>query len=121
MVRRVISTNIVLRLLISDLRKYANQYKAPVWDAVAELLSKSSRKRPVVNLSKISRYSSDGDTIVVPGKVLGSGTLSKRVTIAAFSFSETALNKIKAGGGRGITIRDLLKENPEGRGVKIII
>jgi len=120
-VKRIISTNIILRLLISDLRKYANQYKAPVWDAVADILSKSSRKRPAVNLSKISRYSEEGGIVVVPGKVLGSGTLSKRVTVAAFSFSETALNKIKASGSRGITIRDLLKENPEGRGVKIII
>jgi len=120
-VKRVISTNIVLRLLISDLRKYANQYKAPVWDAVADILSKSSRRRPAVNLSKISRYSGEGDVIVVPGKVLGSGTLNKRITVAAFSFSKTALDKIKASGSRSMTIRDLLKENPEGRGVKIII
>lgn len=87
---------------------------------MAELLSRSSRRRVAVNLSKISRYAGDGEIVVVPGKVLGSGTLTKKVTIAALSFSLTALEKIKSSGGRALTIRDLLKENPSGRGVRII-
>ncbi|MCC6030354.1 MAG: 50S ribosomal protein L18e [Desulfurococcales archaeon] len=117
--RRTGPTNIVLRKIIRELRVYANRYKAPIWDAVADYLMRSSRKRVVVNLSKISRYARDGDVIVVPGKVLGGGDLKKKVVIAAFSFSKTALEKIRISGSKPMTIKDLLKENPEGRGVRI--
>ncbi|MEM0283881.1 MAG: 50S ribosomal protein L18e [Sulfolobales archaeon] len=114
-------TNIMLRRIISDLRRYANKYKAPVWDAVAEYLERSSRKRVAVNISRISRYAKENEIVVVPGKVLASGSLKKKITIAAYSYSAKALEKIRSSGGRAITIRDLLKENPEGRGVRIII
>ncbi|MEZ0290195.1 MAG: 50S ribosomal protein L18e [Sulfolobales archaeon] len=119
--KRTGPTNIVLRKLISDLRREANKNRAPIWDAVADLLERSSRRRVVVNISKISRYAKENEIIVVPGKVLGSGSLRKRVIVAAFSYSKNALEKIRASGGRAMTIRDLLNENPKGSGVRIII
>ncbi len=95
--------------------------KAPFWNRVYELLSRPARKRVVVNLSKINRYAEDGDVIVVPGKVLGAGELEKKVTIAAFSFSYSALEKINNAGGKAVHILELVKENPKGKGLKIII
>ena len=121
MVRRTGPTNIMLRKLIRELRKYANMYKAPIWDYVAELLERPSRRRIVVNVSKINRYAKDGETVVVPGKVLGAGELKKRVIVAAIGFSESAMNKILSAGGKVMFIGDLLKENPRGSGVRIII
>ncbi|MCD6209076.1 MAG: 50S ribosomal protein L18e [Thermoproteales archaeon] len=112
-------TNIHLRRLISYLKKKANENDAPIWDAVAEHLSKPTRKRVEVNISRINRYTKDGDVVVVPGKVLGSGELTHRVTIAAWAFSATAREKISKH-GRALSIRELIEENPKGSGVKII-
>ncbi len=119
--RRTGPTNIRLRKLISMLKKKANEFNAPIWDYVAELLSLPSRRRIAVNLSKIQRYANDGDVVVVPGKVLGAGTLSKKVSIAAFTFSMKALEKINLAGGKALTIEELLNQNPKGSYVKVII
>ncbi|MEM1610215.1 MAG: 50S ribosomal protein L18e [Sulfolobales archaeon] len=115
------STNYVLRITIDELRKASSRNRAPIWRYVAEILSKSSRSRVAVNLSKISRYASEGEVIVVPGKVLGAGILNKRVTIAAAHFSKTAIEKIERAGSRHMHILDLIKENPKGSGVRVII
>lgn len=119
-VRRTGPTNIVLRKLIRKLKKAANEHNAPIWDYVAELLGRPARKRVVVNVSRINRYAEVGETVIVPGKVLGAGTLEKPVNVAAFSFSFSAAEKIKQAGGRVMSIEDLLKENPKGSGVRVI-
>jgi len=120
-VRRTGPTNIILRKTIRLLRKYSRQYKAPIWRYVAELLSRPTRRRVAVNVSKINRYTKEGEVVVVPGKVLGAGEIKHPVTVAAIAFSESAALKIKSAGGRVIHILDLVKENPRGSGVRIII
>ncbi|UXD21535.1 50S ribosomal protein L18 [Ignicoccus pacificus DSM 13166] len=110
-------TNIVLRKTLDELRKT----KSPFWKRVYELLSRPARERVVVNVSKINRYANDGDVVVVPGKVLGAGDIEKKVTVAAFSFSYTAVEKITQAGGKVMHISELVKENPKGKGLKIII
>lgn len=117
--RRVMSTNVHLRRLIRMLRKYSRQYDAPVWRDVAEYLSRPRRIRVEVNLSRINRYANDGDIVVVPGKVLGSGVLTQKVTVAAWRFSKGAYEKIKSV-GEALTIEELLKRNPTGSNIKII-
>jgi large subunit ribosomal protein L18e len=92
---------------------------APVWGSVAENLGKVNRKRAEVNLSDIERVAEDGETIVVPGKVLGSGYLTKEVTVAAFKASNSAKNDINEE-GEFMFIRDLVEENPEGEEVRIV-
>lgn len=112
--------NIVLKRTIALLKKKAKENNAPIWNAVAELLSKPRRKRIFVNISRINRFSKDGDVIVVPGKVLGSGLINHKITVGAFKFSEAAKRKIEAAGGRCIFIEDLVEEQPKGSGVKIL-
>ncbi|MEM2208513.1 MAG: 50S ribosomal protein L18e [Sulfolobales archaeon] len=119
--KRTGPTNVVIRKLVRELRRTSNQYSVRIWDYVADLLEKPSRRRVVVNLSKVSRFSSQGEYIVVPGKVLGAGTLKKPVTVAAVSFSKRALEKIRSAGGSAIPITELLKVNPQGSNVKVII
>ncbi len=119
--KRTGPTNIVLRKLIDELEKASKRYNSGAWARVAELLSKPTRRRPEVNLSKINRYAREGEMVVVPGKVLGAGTLEKKVTIAAYSFSKSALEKIKASGSRAITLEQAVRENPRGSNVRIII
>ena len=42
-------------------------------------------------------------------------------TVAAFSFSDGARSKIEASGGRTLSIRELMDENPNGKGVRILV
>ncbi|WP_054841980.1 50S ribosomal protein L18e [Vulcanisaeta distributa] len=116
-------TNVELRMLIRFLRRAANEYKAAIWDYVADLLEKPTRRRVEVNVGKINRLVNDGDVVIVPGKVLGYGVLSKKVTIAAWSFSRGgALDAIKRAGAEAITIPELVRRNNRGgSNVKIII
>ena len=62
---------------------------------------------------------SDKEIALVPGKVLSDGELTKKMTIAAFQFSKEAMNKINKK-GKAITIKELIKENPKGKNVRII-
>jgi len=119
--RRTGPTNYVWRMTIRQLRKAARANKARVWKYVAELLERPRRRRVIVNLSKIARYAKPGEVIVVPGKVLAAGTIDKPVTVAAMAFSRSALEKIRSAGGRAMHILDLVKENPRGSGVRILI
>ncbi|RME79965.1 MAG: 50S ribosomal protein L18e [Methanobacteriota archaeon] len=84
--------------------------KSKFWKSISKLLSKPRRKRVAVNIDKINKYAKDGNFIVVPGKVLGDGTLEKSVVIAAFSFSKGAKEKIEKAGGKGMSIEEGHKE-----------
>ncbi len=119
--KRTGPTNRLLRRMIREAYKTGRDNRAPAWVVVAEILGRPTRRRVAVNLSKINRHAKEGEMVVVPGKVLGAGMLEKRVTIAAFSFSAAAVDKIRRAGGRAITIRDALRENPKAKNVRIIV
>ena len=108
--------NQMLQGLIDDLMKN----KKPFWRRVASELSRPRRKKVEVNLSKIEQYAADDSTVLVPGKVLGAGMLSKKLTVAAFAFSGNAKKLIGDAGGKVVTIENLHKSNPEGRGVILL-
>lgn len=113
-------TNVHLRLTIAYLRKASRKYGNRIWRRVAELLSVPRRRRIAVNVSKINRYTKDGDIVVVPGKVLGCGSLDHRVIIGAWSFSKSAKEKIIKTGGEALSLIDLVERYPKGSNVKII-
>lgn len=108
--------NQILLSLIETLKRT----NKPFWKKVAYELSKPRRQRVEVNLSKLDVYSSEEGTVIVPGKVLASGAVSKKVNVAAFAFSERAKQLISDAGGKAMTIESLHKSNPEGRGVMIL-
>ncbi|RLE66807.1 MAG: 50S ribosomal protein L18e [Thermoprotei archaeon] len=118
--RRTGPTDIHLRLLASYLRKQARLHGAPIWRYVADLLLRPRRQRIAVNLSRINRYTQKGDVVVIPGKVLGAGTLNHPVTVAAWKFSEKAKEKILNAGGEAISIVKLVEGNPKGSNVKVM-
>ena len=109
------------RALINALRKISTKHNVGIWKRVAELIARPARQRATVNIGKISRYTSAGDIIVVPGKVLGSGNLSHKVTVAALNASTSARTVIVGAGGSLISINELLTQVPKGKGVTIII
>jgi large subunit ribosomal protein L18e len=107
-------------VLIAALKEEARQNEVAIWKDVAKRLEKPGKNYAQVNLSKINRYAKDGETVLIAGKVLGSGLLSKAVTVAAYNFSVTALEKIEEVGGKCLTIEQILEENPKGSGIKIL-
>lgn len=105
--------------LIQTLRKTSIEHEVALWKRVAEDLERPTRQRRIVNIFKIDAHSSDGDVVIVPGKVLGEGDLTKKVTVAAFAFSDEAKAKIMKS-GKAITISELMKTNPKAAKVKIL-
>lgn len=120
MSKRTGTTNPVLQNLIQELKNRGREQSVNLWRRVAVDLEKPTRQRRVVNLSSLSRHTKEDEVIVVPGKVLGAGDLSHKLTIAAFQFSNGAKEKIEKVGAKIVPLLELSKENPSGKGVKII-
>lgn len=108
-----------LRSLIADLKSVARDGGGDVWSDVAERLEKPRRTHAEVNLGRIERYAQEDETVVVPGKVLGSGVLQKDVTVAAVDFSSTAERKIDQV-GETLRVEQALEDNPDGSNVRVI-
>lgn len=89
------------------------------WLETACMLSMPRRKRISVNLDEIDRESKEGDTIVVAGKVLGEGDVSKRIRIAALAFSDEARKKLKSRKCEIATLLEEINKNPKAQGVRL--
>ncbi|MFQ6053541.1 MAG: 50S ribosomal protein L18e [Candidatus Bathyarchaeia archaeon] len=109
-----------LKAAIRTLREASRKGGAAIWAALADELDKAKRRRTAVNLSRINRHSEAGDIVAVPGKVLAAGSLTHPVTVAAFSFSDTARRKIALAEGRALTLTQLLAEGVEPSRIKIV-
>jgi large subunit ribosomal protein L18e len=118
--RAIKKTNPRLLNLISLLKEVSRQNEALVWRDIASRLEAPTRNYAEVNLSKINRYAGNGETIVVPGKVLGSGMLETSVRIAALNFSQSAETKIREANGQCMTIEELIRDNPRGSKIRIL-
>jgi large subunit ribosomal protein L18e len=119
-VKKLKITNPELIALIRDLKKNAQESQTELWRDLAKRLSTSKRSRVAVNVSRLNRYTKDGETVLVPGKVLGSGKASHPLNVAAFTFSDVAKSKIQKAKGNCLSIRDLMKKNPTGKNVKVM-
>ncbi len=112
-------TNPRLNDLIAELKSTSRETDADVWRDIADRLEKPRSSHAEVNLGRIERYAREDETVVVPGKVLGSGALQKNVTVAAVDFSSSAETKIDQV-GETVPLERLLEENPEGSDVRVI-
>jgi large subunit ribosomal protein L18e len=108
----------LVRTLIA-LRRAAREHHAPVWGAVAEQLARPRHQVNPINVGHLARLAPPKGTVVVPGKVLAQGEIHEPLTVAAYHFSTAARSKILAAGGSALTIHDLLKEKPNGVGVRV--
>jgi len=118
--REIRATNPMIREVIIALRKAYRQYHVRLWRDLMERINTPRRKRIVVNVSRINRYTNANDIVVVPGKVLGAGIIDHPVIVAALGFSKSAKEKIEKAGGRSLTIKELIAEHPSGSDIKII-
>jgi len=94
--------------------------KKKKWEEVAGILSGPRVNKLGINLDRINKEAKEGDIIVVPGKVLAEGDVSKKIKVVAFGFSEKAKEKILKAKGEVLTIIEEIKKNPEAKGIKVI-
>ncbi len=120
MPKRTGPANPDLQKLIGELRGRGFKENSNFMLAVANELAKPSRSRANVNLSRIEKSCSANEEAVVPGKLLADGIMTKPVTVACFSSSESAKKKIEKAGGKVVSIEQLIEKNPKGAGVRIV-
>lgn len=113
MAKQLKTTNKVLFDTIRDLKKLSTKTGVNVFKAVAEKLSSPASQRSQVNVSKLEKFAKDSEVIIVPGKVLGTGTITKKLTVVAFAASEQAIEKITKAGGKFISINTYIAGKPE--------
>jgi large subunit ribosomal protein L18e len=106
--------------LIENLNRLGYEKDADVWKAVAKNLNRPTRNRYELSVSSLEKNTKSKETVVVPGAVLGSGEISKPLTIAALKFSKEAREKIKKAGGTCMDIEELMEKNPKGHKVRIM-
>ena len=105
--------------MIKDLKQASKKNEAPIWSMLAALALKPSSSRRVVNLTRINKTTKENDILFVPGKVLGTGNISHKITLSSSSMSVTAANKIIQTGGKSMTYSGMIKKYPTGKGVII--
>lgn len=91
-----------------------------IWLDASRYLHKSVSRKPRVNIGKLSRLTKKNDVVLIPGKVLGGGTLSHSLTVGAYSFTMSASEKIVAAGGKALTLPAFLERYSSGTDVKLI-
>lgn len=106
------TTNQELFDTIRACKKVATSKGIGAYRKIAEELSRSASQRAEVNLDKVEKLAKTGDVVVIPGKVLATGILSKKVQIVAFSCSDTAKEKIEAAGATFTPIMEYVNNKP---------
>jgi large subunit ribosomal protein L18e len=112
--------NAELVSLLMELKQASKANEAAVWSAVAEKLARPRHRARPLNVGHLDRLAAADDVVVVPGKVLASGRLTKSITIGAYQYSTEARSKIENAGGKALTIPELLKAHPDGAGVRLL-
>lgn len=104
----------------SSLRNAYKRSGSPIWKSIEKKFQSSRSNRSEVNVSKLDNITKEGDIVIVPGKVLGSGIINHKIILSCFSISVAAMKKIIDCGGEVITINELVQQYPDGKGVRII-
>ncbi len=86
----------------------------------AKHLAMPVKKWAELNLDQIDRATKDNDAIFIPGKVLGSGALTKKIRIVAWKASEKALDKMKEAKAEFVEVTEEIKKNPELKNLRLI-
>ncbi|HEV8405300.1 MAG TPA: 50S ribosomal protein L18e [Nitrososphaera sp.] len=112
--------NTMIDNTIWTLRSAFKKNKAPIWRALEEELAGPRANRRKINLRRLAKVTKASEIVVIPGKILGTGNLGHKLTVCAFSISESAAKKVIESGGKVVTFEDLIKRHPYGKGVRII-
>lgn len=87
---------------------------------VAKIIAMPRRKKVEINLEQIEKECKEGEKILVPGKVLGSGMLNKKVKIVALAVSKDAEEKIKKSKAEFVLLKEEIKKNQKLNDLRIL-
>ncbi|MBU1120713.1 MAG: 50S ribosomal protein L18e [archaeon] len=115
-------TKLETKKFISKMKKEGKKRKEKLWIDVAKRIEKSRRTRVSVNLWKIDKMSKKfkGKILLVPGKVLSTGSIESKAEVAALEFSEKALKKIKEKKGNAMSLNELLEKKTKAKEIVIL-
>ena len=113
-------SNSTLVKTIIELKEASRKNEAPLWRSIANRLEGSSRNWPSVNVSKLEYNVNKNGKAIVPGKLMGTGIVTKKMTVAAYSFTDSAKEKIQSAGGKCLTYNEMIKATPKGTDVMVI-
>jgi large subunit ribosomal protein L18e len=116
---KITKDNKVLRSAIVLLERKGRSGKNAIWMEAARLLASGTVTWPEVNVARLARVG-DASAVFVPGKVLGTGNIEKKLNVGAFSFSASARSKIEQAGGKALSVEEFVKKYPEGSGVALV-
>jgi large subunit ribosomal protein L18e len=102
------------------LRQAYKRNKAPIWRSLEAELSGPRRNRREINLGRLSEITHKDEVVVIAGKVLGNGQIDHKLTVSAYSISNSAVKKIMEAGGQVLLLQDFVNKYPDGRGVRIL-
>ncbi len=94
--------------------------KNPNWLETAKILASSTRRLSMINLSEIEKNSTAGDTMIIHGKILSQGQLTKKIRLSAMAISQQAKEKLKITKSEFIRLIEEIKKNPRAEGIKIV-
>ncbi|MBM3232655.1 hypothetical protein FJZ18_00615 [Candidatus Pacearchaeota archaeon] len=94
--------------------------KNKAWLTLAKKLAGSTRLQPTLNLSDIDQKTTAGDTVVIPGKVLAVGDITKKVRIASLYISSSAKDKLKKTKSEWVPLYQEIQSNPKAEGIKVL-
>lgn len=106
-----------LKRAIEDAKASATDKNKKRSAYIVRLMSKPKRQRVSVNLAKLEKLANSGENVIIPGKVLGRGIVTKKINVAAVVYSSDAEKKLKEAGCTVIGIKEMLKKD----NVRIII
>lgn len=81
---------------------------AALFKKVHRSLNVPSRSRKAVSLFKISSNTSEGDNVIVPRKILSTGAIDHKITIAALEYSGSAKAALKEAGCNVVSVKEIL-------------
>jgi large subunit ribosomal protein L18e len=106
--------------MAKGLKKASAKNDAPLWAKLSEYALKPSIARRHINLNRIGQLTKESDTVVFPGKVLGTGDINHKITLCSFAISNAAAAKVLERGGKIVSFSDLIEKNPTGKGVVLL-
>ena len=78
-------TNQIVIQMVKTLRGASKKNNAPIWERLADQALKPTRAKRTINLGQLDKFVADNDVVIVPGKILGTGSLSHKITICSSS------------------------------------
>jgi large subunit ribosomal protein L18e len=118
--KKGVKTNPEVVVLTSELKRCSRETGSRIWRDISERLSKPKRSWAQVNVGEIDAHVKDGDKVAIPGRLLGSGSISKKITIASVSCTKGAKDKVEKVGGKVVGLLEMASLYPSGSDIRIM-